>query len=38
MKGISVWTCMFPPLRDRPPDPALIRMQIEVPSSLEKPQ
>jgi hypothetical protein len=24
---------MFPPLRDRPRDPALMRMQIEVPSS-----
>ena len=38
MKGISVWTYMFPPLRDGPRDPALMRMQMEVPSSLEKPQ
>ena len=26
------------PMRDSPRDPALIRMQMEVPSSLEKPQ
>ena len=29
---------MFPPLRDSPRDPALMRMQMEVPSSPEKPQ
>jgi hypothetical protein len=38
MIEISVWTCMFPPLRDGPRAPALIRMQVEVPSSVEKPQ
>ena len=38
MNGISGWACMFPPLRESPRDPALIRMQMEVPSSLEKPQ
>lgn len=38
MNGISGWTCMFPPLRESPRDPALMRMQMEVPSSLEKPQ
>lgn len=38
MSEISEWTWIFPPLRDRPRDPALIRMQMEVPSSLEKPQ
>src|SRR5690242_16508637 len=27
---------MFPPLRESPRDPALMRMQMEVPSSLEK--
>jgi hypothetical protein len=29
---------MFPPFRDGPRDPALMRMQMEVPWSLEKPQ
>jgi hypothetical protein len=38
MNGISEWTCIFPPLRDSPRDPALMRMQMEVSSSLEKPQ
>ena len=36
--GISVWTCMFPPLRDTPREPLLSRIQIEVRSSVEKPQ
>jgi hypothetical protein len=38
INGISGWTWIFPPLRDGLRDPALTRMQMEVPSSLEKPQ
>jgi hypothetical protein len=38
MNGISGWTWIFPPFRDGPRDPELMRMQMEVPSSLEKPQ
>ena len=38
MNGISGWTWIFPPLRESPRDPALLRMPMEVPSSLEKPQ
>ena len=38
MNLVSGLTWMFPPLLDSPRDPSLIRMQMEVPSSHEKPQ